>query len=179
MDEASRIELHPTTCSCRGGAWIVLAGASTAPCRGARAGDVPTQTLPLSEWKTLGKPATLEDYQQATARVQAGERREFHRFAVVLHVRLSRLPSWRSPNPQAEDTTTDVVALGGALVRSRMAVESGEILLFEVGSYRSRAEVRYVSGSAADGFLRLGVRFVDAPLPEALIPPDAVPVEGD
>jgi hypothetical protein len=57
-----------------------------------------------------------------------------------------------------------------------MAVEEGEILLFELGAYKTRAQVLYMThGSEPDGvsYLRLGVRFLDDLLPEALIPPGA------
>jgi hypothetical protein len=67
-------------------------------------------------------------------------------------------------------------AKGGALVRSRMAVEKGDVLSFEVKDYKTRAEVMYVSTSSGDGILRLGLRFLDAPLPDRLIPTDANPL---
>ena len=85
--------------------------------------------------------------------------------------------SWRDPSDQAEETVTDVVAKGGALVRSRMAVEKGDVLSFEIGKdYKTRSEVMYVSTSSGDGILRLGLRFLDAPLPDRLIPADAKPL---
>jgi hypothetical protein len=34
----------------------------------------------------------------------------------------------------------------------------------------------YVSTSSADSILRLGLRFLDAPLPDDLIPADATPL---
>jgi len=36
--------------------------------------------------------------------------------------------------------------------------------------------VMYVSTSSGDGILRLGLRFLDAPLPDRLIPSDAKPI---
>jgi hypothetical protein len=73
-----------------------------------------------------------------------------------------------------------VIAAGGALVRSRMAVDKGEMIRFKVGDgYDTRAEVMYVSlgsGPGMDGMQRLGLRFLDAPLPETLIPTDAKPL---
>jgi hypothetical protein len=101
--------------------------------------------LPISEWRVLGKPADLETYQEAAARNEAGERREFQRFEARLEVRIGRLATWKTPNPQAEETFTEVIARGGALVRSRMAVEKGEVLTFETGGHKTRAEVTYVS----------------------------------
>jgi hypothetical protein len=133
--------------------------------------------LPISEWRILGKPADLEAYQEAAARNQAGERREFQRFEARIKVKMSRLATWKTPNPQGEDTVTEVIARGGALVRSRMAVDRGDVLTFETGGYKTRAEVTYVSASAGIGnALLLGLRFLDAPLPDNLIPPDAKPL---
>ena len=95
-------------------------------------------------------------------------------------VRISRIATWRDRSAQSEDALADVIATGGALVRSRMAIEKGEMIRFAVGeSYDTRAEVMYVSLGAApgtDGVQRLGLRFLDAPLPETLIPPDARPL---
>ena len=48
-----------------------------------------------------------------------------------------------------------MIAAGGALVRSRMAIEKGEMIRFAVGeAYDTRAEVMYVSlgsGAGTDG----------------------------
>jgi hypothetical protein len=61
-----------------------------------------------------------------------------------------------------------------------MAIEKGEIVHFAVGDqYESRAEVMYVStgqGPGLDGVQRLGLKFLDAPLPESFIPKDATPL---
>lgn len=171
-----RVELHGRGCSCRGGSWVVFGDASASPCPGGR--ETAGLVVELAEWRTLGKPADLEAYQEATTRVQAGERREFHRFEAALEVRIGRLPNWKTPNPQVEQTVTDVIARGGALVRSRMMVDKGEVLTFETGGYKSRAEVTYVSAPAAEGdrMQRLGLRFLDAPLPDTLIPAGAKPL---
>jgi hypothetical protein len=131
--------------------------------------------LTLTEWRNLGKPASAEEHAQAVSRSTGGERREFDRFAIALNVRLSRLPSWRNDRVQSEDTVTEVIAKGGALVRSRMAVEKGETLLFEIApAFKSRTEVMYLAGGA--GALRLGLRFLDALLPAHLIPANAQPL---
>lgn len=135
--------------------------------------------LSLEEWKQLGKPACLEVGREAQARVSAGERREFERFEVRLPVRLARIPTWRDPSDQSEDTQTEVIAAGGALVCSRMALERGEVLRFTLDGYETRAEVTYVSsgvGAGLDGVQRLGLKFLDAPLPDGLIPPGARPL---
>jgi len=117
---------------------------------------------------------------RAQGRVDTGERRQFQRFEVTLPVRISRIATWRDASAQAEETLAEVIAAGGALVRSRMAVEKGEMIRFAVGdAYDTRAEVMYVSlgsGAGMDGVQRLGLRFLDAPLPETLIPTDARPL---
>ena len=169
------IELHSTACSCRGGAWAKAGDASSSPCSGG--GGAETATIALSEWRTAGKPANLEQFRQATVRAEKGERREFPRYEATLTVRLARIPTWRDPSVQSEETQTEIVAKGGALVRTRMAVEKADVLSFEVGpSYKTRAEVMYVSASPTDGKLRLGLRFLDAPLPDELIPAGAMPL---
>lgn len=172
----AKVELHSRVCSCGGGSWIILGEASHAPCsrdvRGSQAGVV----ILLSEWRSLGKPSSMESYAECANRVATGERREFKRYTAAMRVKLSRMPTWRDKTIQAEDTVTEVIARGGALVRSRMAIEEGEILVFEVEPhFRTRAEVLYLSrASAEDGpYLRLGVRFLDKPMPEHLIPFDA------
>ena len=168
-----QIELHGRACSCRGGSWVIVDPEAGSPCsERTGAGRV---VLTFAEWKSLGKPASAEEHAEAVARAQGGDRREFDRFAIELQVRLSRLPSWRNEEVQSETTVTEVIAKGGALVRSRMAVEKGETILFEVpAAFKSRAEVMYVSGGS--GALRLGLRFLDALLPAHLIPPDAQPL---
>ncbi|HSB60078.1 MAG TPA: PilZ domain-containing protein [Vicinamibacteria bacterium] len=172
----ARVELHGRSCRCRGGSWAVLGEAAGSPCPG---GDSsPAIVLELSEWRTLGKPADLEAYKEAAARVQAGERREYQRYEATLSITLARLPNWKTPNPQVEQTVTDVLARGGALVRSRMVVEKGEVLVFEAEGFKTRAEVTYVSapGGGGDRHQRLGLRFLDAPLPDELIPAGAKPL---
>jgi hypothetical protein len=74
------------------------------------------------------------------------QRRQFQRFEVTMPLRIARIATWREPSAQSEDT---------------------------------RAEVMYVSlgsGPGSDGVQRLGLRFLDAPLPETLIPTDARPL---
>jgi hypothetical protein len=139
--------------------------------------------LSLAEWKQSGKPGSVEAYRSAQEREQEGERREFTRYEVSLAVRIARLPNFREPEPQSEDTVAEVIAAGGALVRSMMAIDKGEIIEFAIGkdgdSYKTRSEVMYVStgdGPGLDGVQRLGLKFLDAPLPESFIPPDAQPL---
>jgi hypothetical protein len=136
--------------------------------------------LSLPEWRQHGKPGSLESYREVEERAEAGERRAFPRYEVRLDVRLARIPTWRNPEAQTEDTVTEALAAGGALARSRMAVEKGDILRFSVGDeYQTRAEVMYVAagqGPGLDGVQRLGLKFLDAPLPEALIPGNAKPL---
>ena len=179
MSGEPRIELHGDECSCRGGAWVLLEATQRSPC-GDGSSDSARLVLGLKEWRELGKPGSLVVYQEALTRVDSGERRQFERFEVQLPVRLSRIATWRDRSAQGEETLADVIATGGALVRSRMAVEKGEMIRFAVGdAYDTRAEVMYVSlgpDAGADGVQRLGLRFLDAPLPQALIPPDARPL---
>jgi PilZ domain len=168
-----QIELHGRSCSCRGGSWVIVDPAAGSPC--SRASSEPPVVLTLSEWRNLGKPASAEEHAEAQLRATGGERREFDRFAIALNVRLSRLPSWRSETRQSENTVTEVIAKGGALVRSRMAVEKGETLELEIApGFKTRAEVMYLAGEA--GALRLGLRFLDVLLPGHLIPAAAQPL---
>jgi hypothetical protein len=136
--------------------------------------------LGLEEWRQLGKPGSLEAFQEAQGRAERGERRQFQRFEVRLPVRIARIATWRNPSAQVEETLAEVIAAGGALVRSRMAVDKGEMIRFLAGDgYETRAEVTYVSDGASaepDGIRRLGLKFLDAPLPESLIPEDAQPL---
>jgi len=174
MTGETRIELHGESCSCRGGAWVLLESTQRSPCS-IEGGE--KLVLGLAEWRQLGKPASLEVFREAQGRVDVGERRQFRRFEVSLPVRIERIPTWRDPSPQAEETVADIIAVGGALVRSRMAVEKGDMIRFRLGSYDTRAEVMYVSaGGGVEGVQRLGLKFLDAPLPESLIPEDAQPL---
>jgi hypothetical protein len=180
MSTESRIELHGRTCSCRGGAWVLLEQTQKSPCAGEEAAGAEKLVLGLTEWRQLGKPGSLEVFKEAQGRVDDGDRRQFQRFEVVLPVRLERIATWRDPSPQSEDTLAEVIAAGGALVRSHMAVEKGEMIRFRLAAYDTRAEVMYVSngfGAGMDGIQRLGLKFLDAPLPQALIPRDARPLE--
>ena len=179
MGAEPRIELHGRSCQCGGGAWMLLASTQTSPCPGSAGESLESVVLGIDEWRQLGKPGSLEAFQEAQGRAEAGERRQFQRFEVKMQVRLGRIPTWRDPSDQVEDTVTDVIAEGGALVRSRMAVEKGEMIRFLVADYETRAEVMYVSagtGAGMDGIQRLGLKFLDAPLPQSLIPADAKPL---
>ena len=182
MNPQTRIELHSRDCSCRGGSWVLLEGSAGSPCSETEDGaqDQERVVLSLKEWRQAGKPGNLETYREATERAAAGERREFQRYPVQLEVRLSRISTWRDPDAQTEETTTEAIATGGALVRSRMAIEKAEVIHFAVGEeFQTRAEVTYVStgeGPGLDGIQRLGLKFLDAPLPESFIPPDAEPL---
>jgi hypothetical protein len=176
MNGEARIELHGRECSCRGGAWVLLESTQRSPCS-AEGGE--KLVLGLTEWRQLGKPGSLEAFNETQERVDGGERRQFHRFEVSLPVRVERIPTWRDPSPQGEDTIAEVIAVGGALVRSRMALDKGEMIRFRLGSYETRAEVMYVSagsGEGPGGLQRLGLKFLDSPLPDGFIPADAVPV---
>ena len=179
MSVGTRIELHGQTCSCRGGAWVLLEATQRSPCAGGDADAAEKLVLGLEEWRQLGKPGSLEVFREAQGRAETGERRQFQRFEVTLPVRIARIATWRDRSAQVEETVAEVVAAGGALVRSRMAVEKGEMIRFALDGYDTRAEVMYVStgaGEGMDGIQRLGLKFLDAPLPETLIPADARPL---
>lgn len=179
MNGARRIELHGSTCSCRGGAWVLLDATQRSPCAGGDADSAEKLVLDLEEWRQLGKPGSLEVFREAQGRADTGERREFERFQVALPVRIARIATWRDRSAQVEETLAEVIAAGGALVRSRMAVEKGEMIRFELEGYETRAEVMYVSmgtGAGMDGVQRLGLKFLDAPFPQSLIPADARPL---
>jgi hypothetical protein len=181
VSEETRIELHSRSCSCRGGAWVLLDATVESPCSGEAAATAAKAVVGLTEWRQAGKPGNLEAFREAQGRAESGERREFQRYEVTMRCRLERIASWRDPSAQSEETVADVIAAGGALVRSLMAVEKGEMLRFCIGKeYETRAEVTYVamgSGPGMDGIQRLGLKFLDAPLPESLIPEDAKPLE--
>lgn len=172
-----KVELHSRACSCGGGSWMILGTASSAPCSKDRGGSPAGVVITLSEWRTAGKPNSEEAFAERSSRVAPGERREFKRYAVVLPVTLRRIATWRDTVTQTEETSTEVIAQGGSLVRSRMAVEEGEILMFELGArYKTRAQVLYMTQGAdppGPPFLRLGVRFLDELLPEEVIPAGA------
>lgn len=173
----TRIELHSRSCSCRGGAWALLAGSPGSRCGGLDSEASERLVVGLEEWRQAGKPACLEAYQEAHDREQSGNRREFQRFEVSLPVRVERIPSWREPTAQGEDTIAEVIASGGALVRCHMAIDKGESVRFSIGSFATRAEVMYVSsGANTDGIQRVGLKFLDAPLPDSLVPADARPL---
>ena len=179
MTGETRIELHASACSCRGGAWVLLEATQRSPCASERAETAEKLVLGLEEWRQLGKPGNHEVFKEAHGRADRGERRQFQRFEVSLPVRLGRISTWRDPSAQVEETLAEVIAAGGALVRSRMAVDKGEMIRFLAGDYETRAEVTYVSSGASagmDGIQRLGLKFLDAPLPESLIPPGARPL---
>lgn len=159
---------------------MILGTASSAPCGKDRGGSPAGIVISVSEWRTAGKPNSEEAYVERSSRVAPGERREFKRYAVALPVKLSRIPTWRDKVIQTEQTSTEVIAQGGSLVRSRMAVEEGEILMFEMDTrYKTRAQILYMTqGADPQGpYLRLGVRFLDKLMPEGLIPPGALPLE--
>jgi hypothetical protein len=175
----ARIELHGKGCRCRGGAWMLIGSTQRSPCSGEAAQGGETLVLGLDEWRQLGKPGSLDVFQEAQGRAESGERRQFPRFEVTMPVRIARIPTWRDSSAQVEETLAEVIAEGGALVRSRMAVEKGEMVRFLVDGYETRAEVMYVStgaGAGQDGIQRFGLKFLDAPLPVSLIPADARPL---
>ena len=81
MTGETRIELHGPTCSCRGGAWVLLETTAALALLG-EGGD--KLVLGLAEWRQLGKPAQPRGLPEAQDRVESGDRRQFHRFEVSL-----------------------------------------------------------------------------------------------
>lgn len=63
------VELHSRLCACRGASWLVTAG-QHAGCAGPPGAEAPVGpvSIPASEWRTLGRPSTTEDYQAALRR---------------------------------------------------------------------------------------------------------------
>ncbi len=99
------------------------------------------------------------------------------RFEVFLRVRLERIPTLEEE--LIENKVAKAIGPGGAVVRSWMALDKGEIIRFRLGPYDTGAGVVYVSSGlapGADGIQRLGLKFLDAPLPATLIPADARPL---
>jgi hypothetical protein len=157
---------------------MLLEVTQTSPCGDHHEGRE-TVVLGLEEWRQLGKPGSLDVFKDAQRRAEEGERRQFERFEVRMPVRIGRIATWRDRSATVEDTIAEVIAEGGALVRSRMAVEKGEMIRFLAGDYETRAEVMYVATGQAEGMegvQRLGLKFLDAPLPQSLVPPDAKPI---
>ena len=60
------------------------------------------------------------------------------------------------------------------------ALAAGDVIAVSVGNaFQTRAEVMYVSGGQGpglDGNQRLGLKFLDGPLPESFIPSGAQPL---
>ena len=93
--------------------------------------------------------------------------------ALTLRVRLS---AEHAPGGIAreEDVTVEHLGPRVALVRStRLPVSRGTLLLVEErdGDFRSRAEVASIA-IGADGKPRVSLRFLDAPVPDRLLPKD-------
>src|SRR5512145_690179 len=153
-----------------------MGDASSSPCT---PGAIPEGAivLDIAEWRSLGKPASSEEYKDLTEKPSGKDRREFKRFAVRLLIRISRLGTWRNPEVQSETCETEVVAVGGALVSCRMAIDKGDMVVFEYRDFQTRSEVRYVSGGETAESMRVGLRFIASPFPESLIPQDAQPID--
>lgn len=64
-----RAELHATSCTCRGGCWVLPPGGGSSPCAGG-ADPERSAVITLSEWRSLGRPTTLEGYLEASGRAR-------------------------------------------------------------------------------------------------------------
>jgi len=81
---------------------------------------------------------------------------------------------------QEEEAVAEHLAPRVALVRvTRLPVSRGAVLTVEEvgGDFRGRAEVSSIS-IGADGQPRLSLRFLDAPVPDRLLPPDAAATDN-
>jgi hypothetical protein len=170
------VELHPRKCHCHGGSWMSLSGQSGAPC--SEDGRLPrgAVVVPLEQWRAMGKPHNVEEFYDfldglAPRSTTGGERRAYPRFPVIVDIRLSRTAQGQDPSfvRETENAATENVSRGGALVRSHLTADKGDVLFFEESrsSFRTRARVQEVSGDGADRHFHL--RFLDASAPEGLL----------
>jgi hypothetical protein len=144
-----------------------LSGQSGAPC--STNGQLPSGSVivPLDQWRAMGKPHNVEEFELFLSRIAHSgkpERRQHPRLDLVLGVHLSRPSSDR-----VEDAATENLSRSGAMVRSTLDAGKGDIVLFEEssGTFRTRAQVRDVSGTGADR--RLHLHFLDANAPDELL----------
>src|SRR5215213_6722478 len=97
------VELHPKTCLCHGGSWMSFVGQSGSPC--ARDGHLPDGAvlLPLEQWRAMGKPHDVEEFDVALASLShAVVPRRHERYHVAVPIRLSRLEADRPADPFEE-----------------------------------------------------------------------------
>jgi hypothetical protein len=164
------IELHSKTCLCHGGSWMSFVGQSGSPC--AKDGRLPVGAVlvPLDQWRAMGKPHDLEEFDLALASLQGTVvQRQFERFEVRESVRLWRLEEDHPAGPY-ENTCTENLSQGGARVLSQLPLSKGDFIWFEQadGDFRTRAQIREItSGHHAER--RLHLRFLDGFTPEQLL----------
>src|SRR5512134_345242 len=101
------------------------------------------------------------------------ERRHGQRHEIFVNFRVRPLPAAQGTDPRAEQTVAENIGRGGARVMTSLTVGQGDIVWLEEmgGSFHTRAEVRntYVG---PDRIPRLNLRFLDAPPPDRLVPPE-------
>src|SRR5688572_2935122 len=99
------VELHPRTCACRGGSWMSLGGQSGSPCSDDGRPPVGAILVPLEQWRAMGKPHNVEEFQEFLNRVsRSGDRREYERYELVIGVRLFRLDAPVAPSSEVTST---------------------------------------------------------------------------
>lgn len=113
----------------------------------------------------MGKPHNSEEFEEFLARLGSSatpDRREHPRLDLVVGVHLSRAD-------RVADGATENLSRGGALVRSEIDADTGDIVVFEEAqsSFRTRAQVREVRGGGDKR--RLHLHFLDAKAPDQLL----------
>jgi hypothetical protein len=104
------------------------------------------------------------------AAAATSERRVEARFELFLKLRVRR--DAEAMGTLEELTVAENLSKTGARVRTSLPIGKGEILYLEEigGDFKTRAEVRYVR-IGSDQVPRLGLKFLDGPLPERLFTP--------
>jgi hypothetical protein len=68
------VELHPAACACRGAMWMLPQG-SASTCSGGPGTLSDAVVISAEQWRSLGKPSSIESHNVAAARVAARVRR--------------------------------------------------------------------------------------------------------
>jgi hypothetical protein len=68
------VELHPVACACRGALWMLPHG-SASSCTGVPGTLSDAVVISAEQWRSLGKPRTIESHNVAAARVAARAKR--------------------------------------------------------------------------------------------------------
>ena len=172
-----KIELHSKACSCRGGSWVLMGSASTSLCE---LHDRGRRRRRASEWRSLGKPASVEEYTDAhgeaddregAARIQALCGSPARPSVPHRLVAQPRGPGRGLRNRGRGRRRCTRLLPNGAREGGHAHLRAPRVPHPIRGPLRLRGE--------SEGTLRVGLRFLDAPFPEALIPADAQPASPD